>query len=727
MNKKINGVFLVIFCAFIFLCVFPCISIANDYTIIDLGTISGVGNSSAKGINSKAQVVGESHSFVHWPGAPFFWDPVEGPIYGMEDIGNLGDGTGRAYAINDLGQVVGVSDYRAFLWDRNSGTTQDLGNLGGSGGTTANDINNAGQVVGVTSPSNPSFHYVPFLWDPVNGMQQIANMDGVASSINESGQVVGSAEADAFIWDSENGFRRLPGIDLGGVSSANAINDLGQVVGIFNDRPFIWDENNSLQYLSNDPNVKTTPFAINNVGQVVGAVTGSPFLWNSGKGFQDLNDLVPSDSGWGTLEAVYDINDAGQMVGYGELGSGGHAFLMIPMPQATDVLYDNNMNIEQDELIEILFFINCVQPCYSWKAVIKRIIPGSDVETRLIQPDGTEINRSTQDNNIQHFLDSTQEIYIVSEPMAGEWKVRLIGTDTAADGEDTSLLIYLNEPTITNQPPTAQCQDVSVSTELDLCTAAASIDAGSFDPDGDPITLEQAPIGPYALGITDVTLTVTDDQGASNTCTSTVTVQDTTAPVPDVAELPEVRGECSAAVASPPTATDNCAGTLAGTTSDPLSYTQLGTYTVTWTFTDSSGNESTQTQTVVVEDTTPPVIDSLTVSPDTLWPPNHKMVNITPIVAATDNCDANPQIKLLSITMNEGEETNTYDPEYDDSQGDGNTIDDIQVDENGNIFLRAERSGKSTGRVYTLTYEAEDSTGNISTATATVTVPHDMD
>ena len=36
MNKKINGVFLVIFCAFIFLCVFPCISIANDYTIADL-------------------------------------------------------------------------------------------------------------------------------------------------------------------------------------------------------------------------------------------------------------------------------------------------------------------------------------------------------------------------------------------------------------------------------------------------------------------------------------------------------------------------------------------------------------------------------------------------------------------------------------------------------------------------------------------------------------------
>ena len=43
--------------------------------------------------------------------------------------------------------------------------------------------------------------------------------------------------------------------------------------------------------------------------------------------------------------------------------------------------------------------------------------------------------------------------------------------------------------------------------------------------------------------------------------------------------------------------------------------------------------------------------------------------------------------------MNEGEETNTYDPDYDDTSGDGHTLDDIQVDENGNIFLRAERSG----------------------------------
>jgi PKD repeat protein len=61
--------------------------------------------------------------------------------------------------------------------------------------------------------------------------------------------------------------------------------------------------------------------------------------------------------------------------------------------------------------------------------------------------------------------------------------------------------------------------------------ADASVDDGSFDPDGDNITLEQTPLGPYDLGNTEVTLTVTDNNGASGTCNATVTVVDEEAPV----------------------------------------------------------------------------------------------------------------------------------------------------------------------------------------------------
>ena len=76
--------------------------------------------------------------------------------------------------------------------------------------------------------------------------------------------------------------------------------------------------------------------------------------------------------------------------------------------------------------------------------------------------------------------------------------------------------------------------------------------------------------------------------------------------------------------------------------------------------------------------------------------------------------------------MNEGDKTDTYDPFFDTTESDGNTIDDILIDEDGTIYLRAERAGNSNGRIYTLTYTATDCYGNTASASATVTVPHNQ-
>jgi uncharacterized repeat protein (TIGR03803 family) len=94
---------------------------------------------------------------------------------------------------------------------------------------------------------------------------------------------------------------------------------------------------------------------------------------------------------------------------------------------------------------------------------------------------------------------------------------------------------------VLNRPPVALCHDVTVSAGPN-CSADASVDNGSFDPDaGDTITVRQEPPGPYPLGATPVTLTVTDNHGASNSCTATVTVVDTTGPtISDVVVTPNV-------------------------------------------------------------------------------------------------------------------------------------------------------------------------------------------
>ncbi|MEZ4827661.1 MAG: T9SS type A sorting domain-containing protein [Bacteroidia bacterium] len=76
---------------------------------------------------------------------------------------------------------------------------------------------------------------------------------------------------------------------------------------------------------------------------------------------------------------------------------------------------------------------------------------------------------------------------------------------------------------------------------------------------------------------------------------------------PDTLALPDITGECSATVPVP-TTTDNCAGTVTGVTSDSLTYDTQGIYVISWTFDDGNGNQTILSQTVIVEDTTPPVV-----------------------------------------------------------------------------------------------------------------------
>ena len=159
--------------------------------------------------------------------------------------------------------------------------------------------------------------------------------------------------------------------------------------------------------------------------------------------------------------------------------------------------------------------------------------------------------------------------------------------------------------------PVADCKNITVQLDGNgqATITASQVDNNStYDCGLQSMTVSPSSFGCGNIGANSVTLTINDDEGNSDNCTATVTVEDDSKPVPNVSNLPTITGQCGASV-TPPTATDNCAGSITGTTNDPLSYNSQGTFYITWTYDDGNGNSKTQTQTVIVDDTTDPVPD----------------------------------------------------------------------------------------------------------------------
>ncbi len=152
-------------------------------------------------------------------------------------------------------------------------------------------------------------------------------------------------------------------------------------------------------------------------------------------------------------------------------------------------------------------------------------------------------------------------------------------------------------------------------------------------------------------------------------------------------------------------------GTVTGPT--PVVTLLLGLHSISLTVTDPSGATDTDDVQVDVVDTTPPVIDELTASPDMLWPPNHQMVSVDVLVVASDVCDEAPQCSIRDVASNEADE----------GLGDGDFPNDIVSTGDWTLDLRAERAGLGSGRVYTITVECVDASGNVSESAAEVTVP----
>lgn len=203
---------------------------------------------------------------------------------------------------------------------------------------------------------------------------------------------------------------------------------------------------------------------------------------------------------------------------------------------------------------------------------------------------------------------------------------------------------------VTNHPPIATCKDITVfaGATCAVTIKPTDVDNGSFDPDaGDTVTFTLNTTGPFGPGAHTVTLTVTDNHGASSSCTATVTVVDNTPPA--ITAPPAVHAStgpgatsCAAVISDAtlgtPTVSDNCPGVTVTRAGVPAGNSfPVGTTTITYTARDTAGNTATATQVVRVIDNTPP----------TLACPNPITVEATsavgavvvfPSPAVSDNC-----------------------------------------------------------------------------------------
>jgi probable HAF family extracellular repeat protein len=336
----------------------------KDGEMTDLGTLGGT-SSEAKGINESGQVVGWSDNSSGERRA-FLYDSTNG----MRDLNDSipadsGWTMYEAAGINDKGQVAASSwdntqpdtDIVCSYWYWSgpapgaalvlSPTTtanyevKDLGNLGGYF-SRATSINDSSKVVGF-SYADPCGGEQPFFYDEsADPMMRGLSMHE-ASGLNNSGKVVGYTwyftEGDmdctnndchrAVIYDSATKQRQVLGTlgtgDTYGTigSEAYGINDSDKVVGLsgIGDGFHHW---------------------------VSGSGPAYGFIYDSTNGMQNLNSLIPPDSGW-TIHVARAINNNGQIAATGRKdGVGTHALLLTPTTSPPTITSPPNNSYDTD-------------------------------------------------------------------------------------------------------------------------------------------------------------------------------------------------------------------------------------------------------------------------------------------------------------------------------------------------------------------------------------------
>jgi len=238
----------------------------EDGEMTALPTLGGT-HGFATGANNRGQVVGWAENTVEGDDcvAPqrfqfraVLWEKQRGEWQARELPPLPGDEVSAATAINDRGQVVGISGIcdiavgrfsarHAVIWDTD-GSVTDIGNLGGIAWNTPMAINEFGQVVGFSNVSpddGGNFVEGAFYWSKREGIVSLGKLSGDVDSqalgINNWGQIVGQScigpnNCRAVIWKNRHAeIQNLNDLTRNSypdhLAVANDINDWGQITG----------------------------------------------------------------------------------------------------------------------------------------------------------------------------------------------------------------------------------------------------------------------------------------------------------------------------------------------------------------------------------------------------------------------------------------------------------------------------------------------------------------
>ncbi|HJT65126.1 MAG TPA: DUF3466 family protein [Pyrinomonadaceae bacterium] len=330
--------------AFCLALVFRSTTVAQTYTVTNIGTLGG-NDSVALSINDLGEVVGysktadgEVHAFRYFRDVIF-------------DLSTLGGKESYAYVITNSGILLGDSKtsdgtLRPFMETPNS----PLFNFGDDPHlfSSARGANNVGQVVGfrLVTDEHGQLHKRAYLYT-TNRTIDLGTFGGKQSdaiAINDAGEVVGHLYTQYHDGDKRAVIYHAGkvveiGTFGGNDSIAVAINTSGQVIGYAalpggEPRAFLFAHGKMKNLGTLPGGTQSFAYGIDDRDRIVGASDAKDsalraFIYSDGV-MQDLNKLIPSDSGWVLTEAKA-INGSGQIVGYGFLDGERRAFLLTPV------------------------------------------------------------------------------------------------------------------------------------------------------------------------------------------------------------------------------------------------------------------------------------------------------------------------------------------------------------------------------------------------------------